>query len=221
MPRELVCATPAMTEALRDTVVFRDEFERPQANTLEQARALAPSAALVLVERDIPWASDLVRALRSDPATRSLSVAVAAPYELGTAELELLQEGASAVLRLPVTDDWNRRLAGLLQVTARQKARLPIRLRMEGRLAPAQAPFTAEVLDLSETGMLVESGLALEVGCELEFSVPLPGSPAPLAGRARVVRPAGHHRYGLELLDLRGEAEARLRLFLAEEAAGS
>ena len=139
----------------------------------------------------------------------------------GSAELELLEAGANAILRLPASPEWDRRLARLAQVSLRRKARVAVHLKVEASLGPAEEPFTADTLDLSETGMLVECGWPLELGSEVDFALQLPGPPGLLSGRARVMRLAAHHRYGLEFTDLGGEEYERLRAFVEEEGSGA
>jgi hypothetical protein len=212
----LVCASADLASSLETTVIWRDEFTRRLVGTLEEALKLASSARLVLVERDLPWALELVQRIRREEATRSLSVAVLASADFLPVEMELLQGGANGVLRLPVDADWDKRLARLLQVTARRKARVPIQLQVEASFGPSGEAFTAETVDVSETGMLVESGVPLGLGHEVDFAFQLPARSGLVSGRARVARVASSHRYGLEFTDLGGEAFDLLREFLQE-----
>jgi hypothetical protein len=212
----LICAEGDLGPALETTLVWRGEFTRRIVASLEEALKFAPLARLVLVERDLPWAVELVRSIRQEAATRSLSVAVVAPDDFLPVEMELLQAGANGVLRLPADSDWDKRLARLLQVAARRKARAAIQLQVEATFGPSGEPFGAETVDVSESGMLVESGVPLGLGLEVDFAFQLPGRPGLVAGRARVARVAAHHRYGLEFTDLGGEALDQLREFLQE-----
>ena len=213
----LVCAVGA-GPVLQATVVGRAEFVRRVAGSLEEAAKFADQATLVLIERDLPWALALVRFLRGTAATQSASIAIIAPGDdPGPAELELLQAGANAIFRLPASPEWDRRLARLAQVSLRRKARVAVHLKVEASLGPAEEAFTADTLDLSETGMLVECGWPLEIGSEVDFALQLPPPLGLLSGRARVMRLAAHHRYGLEFTALGGEEYERLRAFVAEE----
>lgn len=221
MATVLICAE-GEGPALEATVVGRGEFARRVAGSLEEASRFAAQATLVLLERDLPWALSFVRSLRGAAATPSVSIAVIAPGDdPGPAELELLEAGANAILRLPANAEWDRRLARLLQVSLRLKARVAIQLKLEASLSAADEPFTAETLDLSETGMLVECGWPLALGSELDFALQLPGRPGLVSGRARVMRLAAHHRYGLEFTDLGGEEYERLRAFVEGESSGA
>lgn len=217
MPEVLICSTAEIEPALTETMLWRQEFKRRFARTLEEAHraALAARPAIVLVDRDLPWAVDVVKAIRQDAATRSCSLAIVARGDFQAAELELLEAGANAVLRLPADAEWDKRLARLLQVTARREARVPIHLQLEATLGPEE-PFTARTVNVSETGLLVQSAIPLGLGRELDFAFQLPGTSGLISGRARVARLASRGGYGLEFTDLDGEILERLRAFLRE-----
>ncbi len=215
MPHVLICSFEDLEPALGGTVLWRRGFERQFASTLDAARSAAASQpAMVLVDRDLPWASDFVRAIRQDAATRRCSLAVLARGDFQQAELELLEAGANAVLRLPPDDEWDRRLARLLQVTVRRETRVPIQVQLEASLGAAEDPFTASTINVSETGMLIQSPVPLGIGRELDFALQIPGLSGLVSGRARVVRIANRYEYGVEFTDLDGEVLERLREFM-------
>lgn len=220
MATVLICAAGEGPD-LQATVIGRSEFTRRRVSTLEEASKFGPQAALALIERDLPWALALVRGLRRAAPNPAASIAIFAPDDDAVpVELELLDAGANAILRLPPSAEWDRRLARLIQVAQRLKARVPIHLRVEGSLDATDEPFRAETLDLSETGMLVECGSPLAVGTELFFALQLPGRSGLVSGRARVMRVAAHHRYGVEFTNLGGEEYESLRRFVEEETKG-
>lgn len=216
MPDVLICSSEDLTPALEGTALWREAFARHYAGTLEEARRALATAkpTLVLVERDLPWATDIVKAMRRDAATRRCPLAILARGDFEPRELELLEAGANAVFRLPPGEDWDKRLARLLQVTVRRDARVAIHLQLEATLGEARQPFTATTLNLSETGMLIEAGVKLDPGQELDFALQLPGVAGLISGRARVARFDGRYAYGLEFTDLAGEFLDRLREFL-------
>lgn len=216
MPDVVICSSEDLAPALGGTVLWRQDFQRHFAGTLDEARSAldAVRATLVLVERDLPWAKDIVKAIRQDADTRRCSLAVLAHGDFQPVELELLEAGANAVLRLPPGEDWDKRVARLLQVTARRDTRVPVHLRLEATLGAAEDPFTATTVNLSETGMLIAAPVRLGLGQELDFALQLPGISGLVSGRARVVRLAKHFEYGLEFTDLGGEFLDRLRELL-------
>ncbi len=216
MPDVLICASEDLEPSLGGTVLWRQEFQRHFAGTLDEARsaALAARPAMVLLDRDLPWAADLVRAIRQHATTRRCSLAVVAHGDFQPVELELLEAGANAVLRLPPDEDWDKRLARLLQVTARRETRVPIHLQLEASLGAAEEPFTASTVNVSETGMLIQSPVPLGLGRELDFALQIPGMAGLISGRARVVRLASRYEYGVEFTDVDGDVLERLRDFL-------
>jgi len=215
MPDVLICSSEDLEPALGGTVLWRQEFERRFAGTLDAARsAAAARPAVVLVDRDLPWAAEFVRALRQDAATRRCSLAVLARGDFQPAELELLEAGANAVLRLPPDEDWDKRMARLLQVTVRRETRVPIHVQLEASLGAAEDPFTASTINVSETGMLIQSPVPLGIGRDLDFALQIPGMSGLVSGRARVMRMANRYEYGLEFTDLDGEVLDRLREFM-------
>ena len=216
MPDVLICAAEDLAPELGSTVLWRQEFQRHFARTLEEARTALGAArpTLVLVERDLAGAAPIVKAIRQDTASRRCSLAVLARGDFEPVELELLEAGANAVLRLPPGADWDRRVARLLQVTGRRDARVPIHLRLEATLGAAEPPFAATTLNLSETGMLVVAEAELALGQELDFALQLPGVSGMVSGRGRIVRLTKRFEYGLEFTDLQGDVLDRLREFL-------
>jgi hypothetical protein len=129
--------------------------------------------------------------------------------------LLLLQGGANAILRLPAGPDWNERLAPLLSVAPRRAARIAVRLEFEGQGGLTVESFVATVLNLSESGMLVETKAPLAVGTDVDFRFRLRGGGEPVAGCGVVVREAGTGRYGVRFYGLEGDGRERVRAFVA------
>src|SRR5687767_10911958 len=126
MPAVLFATTkPLLAEELQGTVLGRLGVERYSAQGLEEAQmmALAAPPELVLVDRDLPRAEELILRLRADDATRDLSLAVFARGEFEPSEVALLEAGANALLRLPVDAEWDQRLVKLMSVPLRRDAR--------------------------------------------------------------------------------------------------
>jgi CheY-like chemotaxis protein len=216
MPAIVICSSEDLGTALESTVLWRQDFERHFAGTLDEGRGAVAAShpAIVLLDRDLPWAADLVKSIRRDATGERCAITVVARGDFEDAERELLQAGANAVLRLPPDEEWDRRLAHLLQLSARRNVRVPVRLELEATLGAAEEPFGAATVDVSETGMAIESPSPLGLGRELDFTFVIPGTSTPISGRARVARVASDHAYGLEFTDLDGDAVERLRNFL-------
>ena len=210
----LVCCEDAGRAAkdLGPSLVWGQEVARRVVTRLEDARdAIRERPRLLLVERDLPWAASFTRSVRGDARTRATSIVVFAPPEFRSVEVELLQSGANAVLRLPVSRDWDKRLARLLHVAPRQAVRAPMAVEIE---AGSEKHITlGRTMNLSETGLLVQSPTPLHLRADVGFTLRLPGSD-PVRGRARVVRASGQDCFGIEFSELDGDCLDGIRDFV-------
>ncbi len=214
MLRVLVGCTDARRagEDLGQTLLWRRDVNRQVVTALGEARAaIRERPSLALLERDVPWAAGFIREVREDVATRATSIAVYAPGEIDPVEMDLLSSGANAVLRLPVTRDWDKRLARLLQVPPRQAVRVPVFVEVQTEGAIRTTLGTS--VNLSESGILLQAQ-ALDLGSELMFAFRLPGATEPVRGRARVVRMAADDGFGLEFSEISGECLQVIRAFV-------
>src|SRR5260221_11286755 len=127
----LICTHSELDNDLGHTLLWRQDVARHVVTRLEEAlmMALAAHPSIVVVERDLPWAGRLVTALRGDPSTRGLSIAVVARGDFDPGEVELLEAGANGVLRLPLEFDSDERLERLINVPARKEARVTVSFR--------------------------------------------------------------------------------------------
>src|SRR5436190_3557148 len=118
MVSALICTHADLEPDLGRTMLWRHDVDRHVVGRLEEARmmALAARPSIVVVDRELPWAGRLVSALREDPSTRGLSIVVVARGDFEPSEVELLESGANAILRLPVDEDGDRRLERLVSV---------------------------------------------------------------------------------------------------------
>jgi len=217
----LVCCEDAgkAGQDLGPSFVWRNEAARRVVTRLEDARdAVRERPRLLLVERDLPWAASFTRSVRGDEKTRATSIAVFAPPEFHAVEVELLQSGANAVLRLPVSRDWDKRLARLLHVAPRQAVRVPMAVEIE---TGEETHITlGSTMNLSETGLLVRSPAPLHLRADVGFTLRLPGSD-PVRGRARVVRASGRDCFGIEFSELDGDCLDGIRDFVTLRMAPS
>jgi DNA-binding response OmpR family regulator len=214
MPTALICTQAELERELRHTLLWRRDVERHVAARCDEARLLAAAVrpSLVLVDRDLPGSAKLIAQLRADPATSGLSIAVLARGDVDPDEVELLEAGANAILRMPAGPDWDERLLPLLQVPIRRNIRIPVDFAVE---AVADGRSTrALALNLSANGMLIESQRPLRIGDELQLAFSLPGDDQPQQGRARVVRQAAATQYGVAFLALDPGGE-RIERFVA------
>ena len=169
----LLCCEADLEADLRGTVLWRADFERHLARRLEDAQlmALTETPELVVVERELSWAPELVRVLRADPLTRAVSIAVVTRGEFNPREVELLEAGANAVLRLPVGPDWDERLSRLAHVPTRAEARCGVDFEVDATVRQGAPSLRGVALDLSTSGMLLLSPVELSVGEDVDFEV--------------------------------------------------
>lgn len=206
----LICTHAATIDAdLGGTLLFRQDVERRVFAKQDEARMFAVAARpqVVIVDRDLPWAGRFIAALREDASTRGLSVVVMARGDFDAAEVELLEAGANAILRLPAGAEWNERLQRLMDVPARKDARFPVSFQVEA-LSDGGRPEHAQAVNLSASGILIETQAPLGVRDEVRLRFTLPRSAQPIATRGQVVRVAGGAQFGVEFRDL-AEHDAR------------
>lgn len=212
----LLCSQADLQADLQGTVLWRTEFERHIARRLEDAQllALTEKPDLVVVDRELPRAVDLVRSLREDPLTRQASIAIVSHGDFDPREVELLEAGANAVLRLPAGPEWDERLMRLVQVPTRAELRCAMEFDVEATVRAGAEPIRGLVLNLSLTGLLLESPVALGMGEDLDLRFRLPGAGPEVIGCGRVVRVGSGGRYGIEFYGLEGEGGDHVRRFV-------
>jgi PilZ domain len=215
----LICARPDLESDLSHTLFWRDDLERYVAERADEAKmlALATEPHVVVVERDLPGAEDLVAALRRQALPHPVSI-VALSH---VAVEETPDDRLDAVLALPPGPEWDDRLDSVLEVPTRKQERFDVHFDVETQLQRAR-PIAHKglVLNMSAGGILIEcTGLDLYPGDDVALSLPIPGSGTPVEGRARVVRQPIEERLGLRFEAFAGNGDARVREFLASLAA--
>ena len=217
MTAVLICSHAEDLKAdLGGTLLWRHDVERHVVTKMEEARMLAVAARprIVVIDRDLPWAARIVSALREDPSTRGLSLVVMARGDFDAAEVELLECGANAILRLPAGPEWNERLERLMDVPVRKEARFPVSFGVEAS-SNGGGPANAQALNLSASGMLIETESALGVRDEVELQFRLPPATDPVRVAGQVVRLAAPSQFGVEFRRLGPEESRRIQGYLA------
>jgi CheY-like chemotaxis protein len=213
MPSVLICSQKDLLPLMGSTLLGRGGIDRFKASRLQDAQLLAKTTrpALVLLDRDMPKVREFLEAFREEPATRKGSIAILAYGDIEPSELELLELGANAILRLPPDDGWDERVSKLLKVPQRLEARLPIQMTVQTQGGDAQA------LNLSVTGMLVQSSVQLQLFQEMTFRFKLPDG-SMVAGRARAMRQAAPGLYGLEFVSLESDSKDAIHDYVRSAA---
>ena len=212
----LICTEGAFDVDLADTLLWRGEVERHVVHSAEEgvaaARAWRPD--MVVIDRDLAQAARLITEIRRDPKTRRISLIVVARADFGPVEIELLEAGANAILRLPASAEWDDRLARLIAVPGRREVRLPVHFELETQRGSGVQAAVATVLNLSVNGILIETDRELRLGDDLDLRFNLPESGATVSGCGHIVRHAGRHRYGVEFYGLEADGPELVRNYV-------
>jgi len=219
----LICSRTPLENELKAASFFRGDVECFSAHRVQEAcvMAIAAHPDLVVVDRDLPGADELIRTLREEAATRRVPIVVTAHGDFAVEDVSLLSAGANAVLRFPPGPEWDARLARLTHVAARTETRLPVELVLRGAGANgSRLAEEARTLNLSASGMLVETvgEVPARVGESVAFTLRLPGS-RPIMGRARVQRKPAPSQMGLEFVALEEDGSQRIRRIVTRPAA--
>jgi CheY-like chemotaxis protein len=219
MAAALICSQEDLQPDLGQTVLWRTGIERHLARRFEDARmmALAAKPDLVVVDRDLPKADQLIASLREDPSTRRVSIAIVARGDFDPAEVALLEAGANAILRLPPGPDWDDRLVRLLDVPARREARLPVEFGVDALGTGVGERVPGQAVNISRSGILIETSVELGVGDELELEFSLEGEA--LLTHGRVVRRGAPRFFGVQFASLPAYAAVRIERFVGSPEA--
>lgn len=211
----LICSNRSLDRVLADTVLFRSGIEREQTSSIAQAqtRLLAAPVALFCVHRNVAGVEALIRSLRKSPELRRTSIVVFSEDDFDPSEVDVLEAGANAILRLPPADDFDERIGRLMAVPARRDVRIPVRLQVAAIAGfGATVPVLAQNISLS--GVLIESNHLLNMGDEIHLAFRIEESGALVSATAHVTRTAGPNRYGARFTEIT-EGEDALKAFLA------
>jgi CheY-like chemotaxis protein len=225
MKRVLIVVGPHWEQRLTDSLLWRDEIERVSAESsvqaLEVARAKQPR--LVLLDGDDPGTSTVLRALRQDDATRETSTLV---LLRGTSRLspdDLKRAGANDVLlEIDEPRRWEDCFEKLLAVPPRRELRVPVCIAIASQTGDGDAStLVGESVNLSVSGLLVETTEPLKKGDRLDLSFRLPQGTEELKLFGSVVWSGpggnGRHRAGISIRRSRGAAmQAIMDLFYTQ-----
>jgi CheY-like chemotaxis protein len=217
MLRALICSRESVERDLADTVLWRKNVVLRVAETPEEAHAeaIANPPNVIVIDHRFPDAPRLVARFRENPATRRISIVALARGDFSPAELEILEAGANAILRLPPGPDWDDRLTRLVHVPMRREARFDVALQLEAGFGTQGDVFSATALNLSVNGMLIQSEQALQVGDDVHFAFQLPGEDTFVNGMGTVVRHGSQKgQYGVELSHVKGDGRQRIKKFV-------
>jgi CheY-like chemotaxis protein len=222
----LIVAGDDITPRLQRTVLWRRNIERVHVSdatfTAEKVRAARPKL-VVLDARDADRAVAVMKLLRSDPETRSLSLAAVVDEAEPARETQLRQAGANVVLAgQAVPFLWDQWLEELLTVPPRRSARIAVRLEVWQRRVGQPGPRIGWTVNISTRGILLETIEPIDVGTTLDMMFRLPDDDHALRPVGQIVRlGAGTDatwRSGIKFLRLTEADKDRIAVFSGPEA---
>ena len=212
MSRVLLAVSPEWQSRLVESVLWRSGVARYAAANaeavLDMSRSIKPQ--MVVLDDGDPAAEEVVRRLRADPQTRQLSIAILARAPSTERQEMLCHAGANAVLSEADGQAlWDDRFEDLLGVPPRREVRVPIAITIWSRRDPRPGAEVVGVsVNVSVTGLLVETRAPLAVGSTLNMSFRLPTAAEELRLMGRVVwttqGPGEAWRSGVEFLGFHG-----------------
>jgi CheY-like chemotaxis protein len=213
-----------LTPELGDTVLWRAGIERifcPAAEAAFETIASLGPRLVVVDGADTAAAVALIRQLRTEEATRAISIAALSRSTSLEDEAALSGAGANLVLSGHVDPYlWDGRLEDLLSVPRRRDLRVPVLFELWSRFDSSAPSLGGWALNVSLNGALIETPEFLDVGSKIDLAFTLPGNGDQLKALGQVVREGqpsqGGYRAGVEFLVLRGDARARLAAFIEE-----
>jgi hypothetical protein len=212
----LICSRTPLEPELGRSVLWRDNVQRHVAHDRVEAMSVAQAVQprVVVIDRDLPDAMDLVGAFRQDAVTRAISIVVFARGDFNVREVELLESGANAILRLPPGPDWDDRLFRLVNVPVRRESRFRVHLQLAADSGGTGEIFPATVYNLSVNGMLIGCPNSLGIGSDLAFAFRLPETGDVITGAGNVIRQAAGNQFGVELTHVAGAGRQLIRQFV-------
>jgi PilZ domain len=170
---------------LSRTVLARGGFEMVVVRRADQVPGLDGAFPVaVLVDTRFPGAAAIAKRFRE-----RCPVAAYVGPDAPPSEADLTAAGATATLRAPVGPEWEATLRSLLgtevRKAPRRSARFPVAVVARGGHGEA---VVAQAVDLSGTGMLIDSPIPLDVGEDVLFSFRLPDGQPNVTGGGPIVR---------------------------------
>jgi CheY-like chemotaxis protein len=217
MATVLVCTGDDLEPDLQGTILWRQEVERYIANRADEARMLAHAAEpdVIVVDRDMPGADELLASFRQERFPRSVSIVVLTREPVDD-EPDL---AAAAILTMPPGPGWDDPLFDLMHIPRRTQLRYAVKFDVETWHQLTATAARAVALNLSLGGMLLECRWRFRLGDDLDLRLLLPDAGSAIVGCGTVIRDAAPRQFGMQFRDLAGDGAERIERFLAAHAA--
>jgi hypothetical protein len=224
-PKVLVAGVPRSSFDELAPVLDRHGLQIVQVTNADDSASFAFSERVDLVvlnaEPEAMTLIDVVRAIRSRrSASRRCSLLVMVEPGLEEEARSLIGHGVNRVmLSVDPPKFVAQQVADLLQIAPRTNLRLETRVLAE--LADGSEEVLGAVVNISVSGLLIESDADLEPGQHILVSMDINPSREPLSAVAEVVRFADPERYGIEgfgarFIEFRSDGRKRLEAILGD-----
>jgi DNA-binding response OmpR family regulator len=224
VPESLAGALPA---ALRDRPSFDLRMVPGARDVLEATARWSPELVIIGPELGEEEALALVRQLRADRRLADLRILLVSDAVPRGPVGAVIHAEVDAHVIGPSAAELLRSIGVLLDVGSQRPPRLAAevlaRVRASDSADPAAdaEPIMANLIGLGETSCRLECEQPLAVGALVVVELALPGG-EPLVSHALVLTADELQlHYGCELLDVDGEARARIRMLMGRRPAGS
>jgi CheY-like chemotaxis protein len=173
-------------------------------------------ADLIFLDYAMPGldGEEVARRIRADPALRDVSIVMVADDARETTRMRAIAAGANDFLSRPIQlAEIHTRIQRLVDVAARKPTKL---------LAQVEAPggpvsFIGRIVNLSTSGLLLETDAEVDLGRDLALTFSLPGTETRVRAAARVVRRApgtGSAKWGLRFTNVDEAGRRALREYV-------
>jgi CheY-like chemotaxis protein len=204
----IVDDTPGGLAALREAVTQRP-FTVFEANSGRQALEVHRREHVDLIVMDLQMPSidgeQVTRAVRADRALRDVSILLVSDSGRAGLRERCLESGANDFLARPFTNaELMTRISPLLNVAARKHTALLAHVDVTDQ-GPAVEPFVARIVNLSTSGLLLETDVQLPEGRTVRLKFFVPGAGVQISATAAVTRHAdavGTVRWGARFTSL-------------------
>jgi CheY-like chemotaxis protein len=158
----------------------------------------------------------LVRRIRNSQTNRKATIVLLSAADNGESVQQALGAGADFVLTKPVTATRLRSMLAAMDSAGwnekRHKARLPFLTEVISTWDWQE--FPSRSMNISESGMLLQSSVDMQVGQEVALKFKILEVHASLNVRARIVRNDGAKRVGVEFIGLAPEDNNAIQLYI-------
>jgi CheY-like chemotaxis protein len=157
---------------------------------------------------------EVTRHIRADPDLRDVSIVMVADDARETTRARALKAGANDFIARPIQlSDIQLRIQRLVAVAARKPTKLLAQVAAQG----GPASFIGRIVNVSTSGLLLETDGEVDLGRDLAVTFSLPGIDTRVHAAARVVRRApgqGAARWGLRFTNLDDAGRRALREYV-------